>query len=59
MAAFYKKYPAFATDLSNVEYLDDDYIQYMAGHSKCNPWIARAAIMAMNEYIIKEKNNYN
>lgn len=56
--AFYKKYPTFTVDLSDLEFLDDDYIQYMSEHSKCNPWTARAAIMAMKEYMDREVNNF-
>lgn len=58
VAAFYKKHPTFTVDLSNLEFLDDGYIQYMVQHSNCNPWTARAAIIAMKKFIEIEKNNY-
>lgn len=56
--AFYKKYPTFTVDLTDLEFLNDDYIQYMSEHSKCNVWTARAALMAMKKFIEIEKNNY-
>lgn len=58
MLAFFRRYPNTTADLLDLGWMEDSYIQYIADHSKCNVWTARAALMAMKRYMDTEKNNY-
>lgn len=51
MLAFFRHYPNTAADLLDLNWMEDSYIQYIVDHSKCNVWTARAALMAMRQYV--------
>lgn len=53
----YKMYSDFL-DSTQDTFMADPFIHYICKHSNCSPWTARAAIMAMKNFMDLEKNNY-
>lgn len=55
---FYARRLGFEEDLTDLDFMDDNFVLYIVHHSNCNPWTARAAIIAMKRFADLEKNNY-